>query len=320
MKTDKINPADNRKCDCGSNTLVLAAGELQSLYAQSYRSRNFILQMSCRAGKGHIGADFSCIDILTVLYFKVLRIRPDDPTWVERDRFILSKGHAAGALYVTLAARGFFPESWLDSYQELDSNLPGHPDRSRLSGIEHSTGSLGHGLPVGTGLAAGLRMKAERESAVPRVFVLLGDGELQEGSNWEAAMLGSHLQLNNLIAIVDRNGLQQGNCTESTVRLENLSAKWESFGWNVFRCNGHDMEQLIWAFSSDKESDKPRVIIAETVKGRGVSFMENNPAWHHKVPSAEEQRLAQEEIMQTLTAIEGNEPGWQTFVQRSQRL
>ena len=292
--------------------------QIRELYAQSYRSRMATLDMTYRAEMGHIGSDFSCLDILTVLYFCVIKVNPKDPTWPERDRFILSKGHAAGALYVTLAEKGFFPKTWLNSYQQFDSRLQGHPDRQKLPGVEHNTGSLGHGLSVAAGIAAGLQFSNRGRSRVPRVFALLGDGELQEGSNWEAAMLAAQLQLDNLVAIIDRNGLQQGDSTENTVALGDLSAKWDSFGWRVAQCDGHDMKQLLTVLNTESESLKrPTVVIAKTVKGRGVSFMENNPVWHHRVPSAEEKARAREELETVLAAIEGNEATWLTFVKRS---
>lgn len=318
MDLDTFNSLNRRSSAQELEICLPTESRLRDLYTQSYRSRLAVLNMTCRAGAGHIGSDFSCLDILTALYFCVLELNPKDPTWPKRDRFILSKGHSAGALYVTLAARGFFPEAWLASYQEFDSRLQGHPDRQRLPGVEHNTGSLGHGLPVATGMAAGLQYGNGGSSRIPKVFALLGDGELQEGSNWEAAMLAAHLGLDNLLAIVDRNRLQQGDGTENTVGLGNLAAKWESFGWGVVECDGHDMEQLLGALSAaPKVPKRPTIVIAKTVKGRGVSFMENNPEWHHKVPSAEEEAKASQELRGVLAAIEGNEAEWLTFVKRS---
>ncbi len=262
--------------------------------------------MGTRAGIGHIAHDFSCLDILTVLYFKIMRINPENPSWEERDRFVLSKGHSVGALYVTLAARGFFPLSWLATYQGFNTRLPGHPDRKTVPGIEHNTGALGHGFSVAVGMAAGLYDHNRKNNIVPHVYVLLGDGELQEGSNWEAAMLGAHLQLSNLTAIVDRNGLQQGNFTEETVRLESLRAKWESFGWATLGCNGHDFADLVQAFNESSTSDnQPQVIIAKTIKGCGVGFMENQTSWHHRIPTQEEFSEACKEIKKNLALQKG---------------
>ena len=318
-----LNNVDSANCKVSEQGLCQgppAEKKLRDLYVQSYRSRMDVLNMTCRAGMGHIGSDFSCLDILTALYFGVIKVDPEDPFCPERDRFILSKGHASGALYATLAARGFFPKAWLATYQQFDSRLQGHPDRRRLPGVEHNTGSLGHGLSVATGMAAGLKFLARECLQVPRVFVLLGDGELQEGSNWEAAMLAAHLKLENLVAIVDRNGLQQGDSTEATVGLENLAAKWESFGWEVKQCDGHDMRELLKVLDApEKTVDRPRVVIARTVKGSGVGFMENEPAWHHRVPSADEEAKASEEIEELLARLEGNEAEWQTSVKRSSK-
>ena len=318
MTLDIFDSLDHRSSAQKLKACLPTESQLRHLYAQSYRSRLAVLDMTCRAGMGHIGSDFSCLDILTALYFCVLQVNPKEPTWAERDRFILSKGHSAGALYVTLAARDFFPKTWLTTYQQFDSKLQGHPDRQRLPGVEHNTGALGHGLPVATGMAAGLRFGKRGYSRSPKVFALLGDGELQEGSNWEAAMFAAHSKLDNLVAIVDRNRLQQGDATENTVGLGDLAAKWHSFGWGVVQCDGHDMKQLLMAFSAiPKLPSRPTVVIAETIKGRGVSFMENNPAWHHKVPSAEEETKASQELRGVLAAIEGNEAEWLTFVRRS---
>lgn len=318
MNLENVDSANCQTSERGLHQCFPMERRLRELYVQSYRSRMDVLNMTCRAGMGHIGSDFSCLDILTALYFSVIKVKPEAPSWPERDRFILSKGHAAGALYVTLAAKGFFPRAWLATYQQFDSKLPGHPDRRRLPGVEHNTGSLGHGLSVATGIAAGLQFHTRKQSRCPRVFVLLGDGELQEGSNWEAAMLAAQLQLANLVAIVDRNGLQQGDSTEGTVGLENLAAKWESFGWKVDECDGHDMRELLKMLdASSAPSRRPRVVIARTIKGYGVSFMENNPSWHHKVPSAAEEAEASQEIAKRLAAIEGNEDDWLTFVKHS---
>lgn len=277
---------------------------VKALKIQSLKARLASLEMAYQAGKGHIPPDFSCMDIMTVLFFHVLRLNPEDPNWPLRDRFVLSKGHAVGALYVSLAARGFFPSDWLWTYQKLNSRLPGHPDRNLIPGIEHNTGGLGHGLPVAAGMAAGLRLTVGDGPGSPRVFVLLGDGELQEGSNWEAAMTAAHQRLSRLTAIVDRNGLQQGDFTESTVRLDDLAAKWRSFGWTVEECDGHDIEALIRVLDVDPEPQAaPRVVIAKTVKGKGASMMENHPAWHHRIPTAEEYARAKKELNEALEAL-----------------
>lgn len=259
--------------------------------ATSVRRRD--LQMVYNAKLGHIGGDFSATDILVTLYFGVLRIdprRPDDP---ERDRFILSKGHCAGALYATLAHAGFFPLDELDTFAQPLSRLNGHPDRRKVPGVETNTGPLGHGLPVGVGCALGAKI----DGAAWRTFVLTGDGELQEGSNWEAALSAAHYRLDDLTVIVDRNGLQQGDFTERTMHLDPLADKWRAFGWSVREVNGHDFVALLDVFDQlPFDWGRPNCIIAHTHKGQGVSFMRDRPAWHHRVPNAEEYAQALREL------------------------
>ncbi len=243
---------------------------------------------------GHIGGDFSATDILTALYFggilKVYRDRPADPG---RDRFILSKGHCAGALYTTLAYAGFIPLDELDTFMQPLSRLNGHPDRKKVPGVETNTGPLGHGLPVGVGAAIGAKI----DGANWRVVVLTGDGELQEGSNWEAAMTAGHRGLDNLTVVVDRNRLQQGDSTANTVDPDPLADKWRAFGWAVHEVDGHDFNALLDAFEGlPLQTGKPTAIIAHTHKGKGVSFMEDKAAWHHKVPSREQMLAAMNEL------------------------
>ncbi|NLL48731.1 MAG: transketolase [Firmicutes bacterium] len=270
---------------------------LTFLQVQSNKSRLMSLEMTYKAKQGHIAPDFSCLDILTVLYFSTLRIDPANPKLSTRDRFVLSKGHAAGALYATLAAREFIPKDWLDTYQGYETRLMGHPDRLKTPGVEHNTGALGHGLSVASGMAAALRQQ-DHGDIVPNVYVLIGDGELQEGSNWEAIMLASHMQLANLTAIIDRNGLQQGDFVDSTLALGDLSAKFRSFAWDVSEVDGHDHGALMEAFTPRNcTHGAPRAIIANTTKGRGVSFIENQSKWHHKVPSESEYELARAELL-----------------------
>lgn len=255
--------------------------------------RRWDLQVVHGAKLGHVGGEMSATDILVTLYFAVLRIdpsRPDDP---ERDRFILSKGHSAVALYTTLSHAGFFPLEELKTFAQPLSRLNGHPDRKKVPGVETNTGPLGHGLPVAVG--AGLAAKLQDSSW--RVFVLTGDGELQEGSNWEAAMSAAHYKLDNLTVIVDRNRLQQGDWTEQTMHLEPLADKWRAFGWSVREVDGHDIAELLETFSRVPfEPGKPNCIIAHTHKGQGVSFMRDKAAWHHRVPNAEELATALKEI------------------------
>jgi transketolase len=252
--------------------------------ASAIRQRD--LHMVYKAKLGHIGGDYSATDILVALYFGgVLRINPKQPNAPDRDRFILSKGHGAGLLYTTLAHAGFFPLDELDTFAQPLSKLNGHPNRTKVPGVETNTGPLGHGLPVGVGCAIGARM----EGASYRTYVVTGDGELQEGSNWEAALCAAHYKLDNLTVIVDRNGLQQGDFTEQTMHLDPLADKWRAFGWTVREVNGHDFGELLNVFNQlPFEWGKPNCIIAHTHKGQGVSFMRDKPAWHHRVPSADE--------------------------------
>jgi len=229
---------------------------------------------------GHIGGDLSVADVLTTLYFGVLRVRPEDPAWPDRDRLVLSKGHCAAALYAVLSLARFFPVEALERFVQPLSPLSGHPNRRKVPGVEANTGALGHGLPFGVGCAVAARLAASDR----RVFVILGDGELQEGSNWEAAMAAGHQGLGNLTAVVDRNGLQQGARTEATNRLEPLADKWRAFGWEVADVNGHDTRALLEVFSRPHDG-RPRCVIAHTVKGKGVSFIEDRVEWHHKAPT-----------------------------------
>jgi transketolase len=244
-----------------------------------------------RARLGHIGGDFSVSDILTTLFFSVLRVDPANPGAPQRDRFILSKGHCAAALYSTLALRGFFPLEELKTFVAPLSPLNGHPNRRKVPGVEANTGPLGHGLPIGVGTAIGARLA----NADWRTFVVLGDGELQEGSNWEAAMCAGHRELDNLVAVIDRNRLQQGARTEETNRLEPLGDKWRAFGWDVVPVDGHDHAALYEVLSSPHPG-KPRCVIANTIKGKGVSFIEDRVEWHHKTPTAEQVELALREL------------------------
>jgi transketolase len=251
------------------------------------------LQTVHGANLGHVGGEMSATDILVTLYFAVLRIDPNRPDDPERDRFILSKGHSAVALYTTLAHAGFFPIEELKTFAQPLSRLNGHPDRKKVPGVETNTGPLGHGLPVAVGAA----LAAKLQDSSWRVFVLTGDGELQEGSNWEAAMSAAHYKLDNLTVIVDRNRLQQGDWTEQTMHLEPLTDKWRAFGWSVHEVDGHDIAQLLETFSRIPfEAGKPNCIIAHTHKGQGVSFMRDKAAWHHRVPKEEELATALKEL------------------------
>src|SRR3954452_12189175 len=230
--------------------------------------RRSVVTMVDRAGLGHIGGDLSVTDILVTLFGAVLDVDPTDPSRDDRDRFILSKGHCAGALYATLARCGFFSRDELTTFMAPLSALNGHPNRTKVPGVETNTGPLGHGFPVAVGHA----LAAQLQGSPRRTFVVLGDGELQEGSNWEAAMTAAHYGLSSLTAIVDRNGLQQGARTEETKQLEPLADKWRSFGFEVRETDGHDFEQLLAAIGT-RGTDRPVCVIANTTKGKGVSFM-----------------------------------------------
>ena len=251
------------------------------------------LEIIHRAGLGHAGGDLSSTDILTTLYFGVLHIDPTNPRDPNRDRFILSKGHGAGLLYTMLAEAGFFPPEQLDTFMAPLSKLNGHPDRNKVPGVETNTGPLGHGFPVGVGAA----LAAKLQHATWRTFVLTGDGELQEGSMWEAAMAAAHYGLDNLTMIVDRNGLQQGDTTERTMHLEPLADKFRAFGWAVREVDGHDYAALLQLFTSlPFEPGRPNCVIAHTHKGQGVSFMRDRVEWHHKVPNRDEVERALQEL------------------------
>jgi transketolase len=259
--------------------------------AKAIRRRN--VEIIHAAGLGHIGGDLSAADILATLYLGVLNVDPEHPEDPERDRYIQSKGHASGVLYTTLAAAGFIPDSLLDTYMADGSPLNGHPDRNKVPGVETNTGPLGHGLPV----AVGTSIAAKLDGSPRRAFVLCGDGELQEGSNWEAIMAAGHRGLDNLVAIIDRNGLQQGDRTEETNALDPLDAKFEAFGWTVRTVDGNDVEQLLETLTAVPfEPGRPSCVIARTIKGRGVSFIEGRVEWHHKVPNAEQTARALEEL------------------------
>src|SRR5262245_56020717 len=268
-----------------------------SVAERARRIRRASLRMVHQARMGHPGGDLSCADILAVLYFQVLRLRADAPRDPNRDRFVLSKGHASAALYATLAERGFFPQQDLDTYMQPLSLLNGHPDRNKVPGVEANTGPLGHGLPIAVGMATAAKL----DRASWRTFVLTGDGELQEGSNWEAIMAASHLGLDNLTAIVDRNRLQQGDRTEKTIGLEPLAERWRAFGWEVVEVDGHDIDALISVFAElPRQQGRPTSVIARTNKGRGVSFIEDRTEWHHRVPT-------DQELAAALIELEGEE-------------
>ncbi|WP_433512162.1 transketolase [Nonomuraea sp. CA-143628] len=265
-----------------------AAPELAEI---ATRIRRDILTTIQAARMGHVGGDLSVTDLLVTAMWGTLRLDPHDPANPLRDRFVLSKGHCAAALYSTLASCGFFPQERLAEYMAPLSPLNGHPNRVKVPGVETNTGPLGHGFPVATGCALGAKLRGETW----RTIVVLGDGEMQEGSNWEAAMTAAHYGLANLTAVVDRNRLQQGARTEDTKSLEPLDQKWASFGWEVRVIDGHDHRAIKQAYAPSS-TGKPVAVIANTVKGKGVSFMEDRVEWHHKVPTDEQVQLALEEL------------------------
>ena len=270
----------------------LSASEREAQLREFARElRVCILQVINGARLGHIGGDFSSTDVLATLFGAVMDYRPAEPRWADRDRFILSKGHCSALLYSVLALSGFILPEQLDTFAQPLSALNGHPNRQKVPGVETNTGPLGHGLPVAVGCA----MAARIAQAAWRTFVVLGDGELQEGSNWEAIMFAGHKKLSNLTAIVDRNRLQQGARTEDTNALDPLADKWRAFGWEVCEIDGHDLSALYTALTSER-SNAPRCVIANTLKGKGVSFIEDRVEWHHKVPSAEQFALALTEL------------------------
>ena len=270
------------------------AGRVEQLRQRAIDVRLRDLKMVHGAKLGHIGGEFSATDILVTLFFGgVLRYDPDDPDDPERDRFVLSKGHSAAALYTTLALAGYFDEAELDTFLQPLSRLNGHPDRNKVPGVETNTGPLGHGFPVAVGIA----LSAALDGAERRTFVLTGDGELQEGSMWEAAMAAAHYELDKLVCIVDRNRLQQGDRTELTMALDPLPDKFRAFGWAVREVDGNDPAALLEVFAAlPFENDKPNCVIANTTKGKGVSFIEDRKEWHHKIPSDEQYEQAVAEL------------------------
>ncbi len=265
---------------------MLTESEIKELEALCKENRKNILKMVYNAQSGHIGGAMSSVELLTVLYHKCMKTCPKwtkDKDFSNRDRFVLSKGHASSILYSVLAQLGFFPKEDLMSFRILGSKLQGHP-LPICCGIDVATGSLGQGLSIACGMAMGLRL----DKNPANVFCLMGDGELQEGSVWEAFMHGAHENLGNLVAIIDRNRLQIDGCTENVKTLDNLAGKIKAFNWDVIEIDGHNIPEIYETIEKAKQNDKPTAIIANTVKGKGVSFMENNAGWHGKAPNKED--------------------------------
>ena len=252
--------------------------------------RKNIIKMVNKGNSSHVGSALSCVDLLVCLYSDYLKFDPERPDWDERDIFILSKGHAGAAVYATLSQFGFFSEELLLTHYQNGSNLSGHVSHKGVPGVEFSTGSLGHGLPVATGNALAFKKRGSSR----RVCVILSDGECDEGSNWEAALFASHHDLNNLTCIIDYNKLQSLETTEATLALEPFADKWQSFGWDVREVDGHNHEEIIHTLNSS--SDRPVCIIADTIKGKGVSFMENSVLWHYRSPQGDEFEDALKEL------------------------
>jgi len=270
----------------------VSASELRDLNRIANTIRKRVLKMVYLAQSGHLGGSFSAIEIITALYFREMRIDPSDPARPDRDRFVPSKGHCAPAIYAALALKGIIAPADLDGLRQMGCFLQGHPCMNSVPGIDISTGSLGHGLSVGLGMALGARLTGRDF----HTYVLLGDGELDEGQNWEAAMAAAKFRLSNLTAIVDRNRVQLDGFTEDIMPLEPLADKWKAFNWKCLSVDGHDLAALLETLRKARSSDGPVVVIAETVKGKGVSFMENSHLWHGKPPTREEYDAAMTEL------------------------
>lgn len=266
---------------------------LNELVKISGKVRLGIIEATYQAGSGHPGGSLSCADVLTYLYFNEMNVRPDEPAYEDRDRFVLSKGHAAPALYSVLAQKGFFPVEELKTLRKIDSRLQGHPDMHKTPGVDISTGSLGIGLSN----ACGMALAAKLQNKDYRVFAVTGDGEIQEGQIWEAAMFASHYKLDNLIVYVDANGLQIDGRTGDVMSVEPIDKRFEAFGWKVQRINGHDFEEIEKATENAKAvKGQPCAIICNTVKGKGVSFMEDKAGWHGVAPKKDEYEQAVKEL------------------------
>jgi len=272
------------------NRFNLSIAEVKEMAKQL---RRHVITMIATAGSGHPGGSLSAADIVTALYFKILHHNPENPHWPDRDRFILSKGHAAPILYAALAETGYFPLAELSTLRRLDSRLQGHPDSNFTPGVEMSAGSLGMGLSFAIGVALAARL----DSKGYRTYVLLSDGECEEGQTWEAALSAAHFKVDNLTTIVDYNGIQLSGRTCDIMNLEPFIRKWQAFGWHTIDIDGHDLNQILSACQeAEKMRGKPTVIIARTIKGKGVSFMENNVAFHGKAPTWEEAERALKEL------------------------
>jgi transketolase len=273
---------------------------IEFLKQKATEIRMELLTMIYEAGTGHTGGSLSSTDILTVLYYQIMNVDPKNPKWEDRDRYVQSKGHSVEAYWAILADKGFFPKEELKTFSQFGTRLIGHPN-NKVPGVEMNTGALGHGLPVSVGMALAAKMDGKSY----RVFTLMGDGEQAEGSVWEGAMAASHYKLDNLVAFIDRNRLQITGSTEDVMSLEPFGEKWRAFGWEVVEVDGNDIEQLVEVLEgAPKTAGKPTLIVANTVKGKGISFAENVAKWHHHVPSKEEYQLAMEELSKQLEVLQ----------------
>jgi len=273
--------------------MPISDDKIESLKAKARVLRRHIVRMIGKAGSGHPGGSLSAVEIMAALYFYKLKVNPKDPQWPDRDRFLMSKGHAAPVWYAALAEAGFFPVKELDTLRKTGSILQGHPDMKRTPGVEMSSGSLGQGLSIANGIA----LAGKLDKKTYRIYVLLGDGECQEGQVWEAAMAGAHYKLDNLCAVLDYNGLQIDGPIEKVMSPLPLADKWTAFGWNVINVDGHNIKEIIEALDmAETVKAKPTMIIARTVKGKGVSFMENRHEWHGKAPNAQQMETALKEL------------------------
>ncbi len=278
--------------------------QIETIERKAFEIRKHIVHTVINNGDGHAGPSLSCTDILATLYFDIMDVRVDEPKWSDRDRFVLSAGHKCLALYGTLIEKGFEKADVLETYNQLGSKVPGHPDMKKFNGVDFSSGALGHGLPIGAGMALNAKLKGEKN----RVFVLMGDGEQGEGSNWEAAMFASHHGLDNLVGIIDRNGLQINGSTRDVLDTRDLREKYSAFGWSVKVVDGHNIEELLNTFQSlPFQKGKPSMVIANTIKSKGMPFAEGNVKYHHWNPGKNSQ-----ESKDALDALEryANDKGW----------
>lgn len=274
---------------------------IKELELAAAKSRRNVLRMVEASHHGHLGGAMSCLDIVTALYFYQMNVRPEDPKWADRDRFLLSAGHKCMVQYAVLAERGYFDKSVLDTYGGLKTKIPGHPDMHKLPGVEANTGALGHGLSIASGMALALRAEGKDS----RVYVVMGDGELAEGSNWEAAAVAAHYGLDNLVVFVDFNGLQISGKVQDIMNFTPVAEHFAAFGWAVRDIDGNNMEEVVSTLDAlPLEKGKPNLIVAHTIKGRGVSFAENKASYHYWTPKGDEMAQAIAEVESNIARLE----------------